>query len=95
MAPSPVLTWYLPWTTSSLIWPVSPGLIGPVDWVTSSLPPDPAVDVWNVTSCELLLWLVTMTTIGPAPNELGDTETRLAPTKAVTLMGDGGRGSFL
>jgi hypothetical protein len=95
MAWSPVLTMYLPSTTSSLIWPVSPGLIGPVDCVTSPLPPDPLTEVWNVTSCELLLWLVTMTTIGPAPNEFGETETRLAPTNAVTLIGDGGRGSFL
>jgi hypothetical protein len=73
---------------------VSCGLIS-VDWQTSvdfvHCPPG----FWNVTSCEASLWLVTMTTIGPAPKCAGDTETLLGPTNAVTLIGAAGRGLFL
>ena len=53
---------------------MSPGLIGPVVWVTL----EPELPVSNVTSWEVWLWFVTSTVIGPAPNEAGDAETRLA-----------------
>src|SRR5215208_3031026 len=68
-------------------------MIGPVDCWMPALPD--VVSLSSVTSSLRAVWLVMMRTIGPAPNALGETETLLSDTLAVTLIGSGGLSLFL
>ena len=69
------------------------GLIGVVENVRPGWEP-PSSSVWNVTSCALEDWLLTISTIGPAPKRCGETLTFELVMAAVTLIGAGGRGLF-
>ena len=83
-----------PWRTSTFSVAVPRGLIGVVENVRpGSLPPSSSVS--NVTSCAVEDWLEITSTIGPAPKRCGETLTLELVMAAVTLIGAGGRGSFL
>lgn len=68
---------------------VPPGLIGP-DWAEGPGAPTGS----TCTSTDVAAALATIRVIGPAPTRVGEMETRWALIEAVTVNGDGGRGSF-
>ena len=79
---------------STCSWAVPPwATIGPVDCFMPDFSFSALVS--RVTSCCCVVWLVMMRTMGPAPKPVGDTDTRLVDTLAVTLIGSGGRSVFL
>ena len=80
--------------TGSFSVAVRGGLLGVVVLVGAGSSP-PSSSVSNVTSCALEDWFEITSTIGPAPNRCGDTLTLEFVMAAVTLIGAGGRGSFL
>jgi hypothetical protein len=81
-----VATVYAPLERSTFTWAVAIGLIGPVHASAEELAEQAGAFVtgWAaapfagriVSDSAWLAWLVTMKTIGPAPTELGDSDTR-------------------
>src|SRR5205823_3049737 len=87
------LTWYWPSRTLTCIVPVSLGsIVSDVSLMPGLLPPSSCV--CSVSTCGLFVWFEMTTTMGPAPNVLGEIEIFFVLIAAVTLIGAGGRGLF-
>ncbi len=65
-----------------------------VGWAMAEGPAAPAPTGSTCTSSDVSVALATIRVIGPAPTRVGEIATRWALIEAVTVDGDGGRGSF-